>query len=154
MASSDSSFGCSSNSFAHISADNRLHLWDVASKKERKAYVDKNHLTHSFNCFAWHTVSKDQPGQIVVGFSDGLVVVWDLNRGVIARTIGKANESESPTDVVFANDAKSIFVSSNQNQIVQYDIASGAEIKSLKTGKKGVTKMAMNPKVDVIAAGR
>jgi WD40 repeat protein len=89
-----------------------------------------------------------------VGFSDGVVVVWDLSRGVIAKTIGVANESEAPTDVVFSNDSKSIFVSSNQNQIVQYDIATGNEIKSLKTGKKGVLKMAMNPKVDVVAAAR
>ena len=89
-----------------------------------------------------------------MGFSDGIIVVWDLNRGVVARTIGKANESETPTDIVFSNDAKSIFVSSAQNQIVQYDVATGAVLASLKTGKKGVHRMAMNPKIDVIAAAR
>jgi len=132
-----------------------VHLWDVASKKERKSYVDKNHLTHSFTSHAWKTSGKDQTGGIfVAGYSDGLVGIWDLNRGVQSQVIGKANESEVPTDIVFSNDAKSIFVSSNENQIVQYDVATGKEINSIKTGKKGSLKLAMNPKVDVIAAAR
>lgn len=154
MSSRDSVFGSSSQTFVHLSKDSRVHLWDVASKKERKSYVDKNHLTHSFTSYAWKT-TKDQTGGIfVAGYSDGLVGIWDLNRGVQSQVIGKANESEVPTDIVFSNDAKSIFVSSNENQIVQYDVATGKEINSIKTGKKGNLKLAMNPKLDVIAAAR
>lgn len=154
MASRDCSFGGGGQSFAHLSSDSRLHLWDVASKKLKKTYVEKNHLTHSFTCFSWGNSSKEYPGLFAVGYSDGVVVVWDLSRGVVARTIGTANESEAPTHLVFANDGKSIFVSTSQNTIDQYDIVSGALLQSLKTGKKGVNKMAMNPKVDVIAAAR
>lgn len=155
MSSKDSVFGSSSQAFVHLSKDSRVHLWDVASKKERKSYVDKNHLTHSFSCYAWRNAAKEQTGGIfVAGYSDGLIAIWDLNRGVQTQVIGKANESEVPTDIVFSNDAKSIFVSSNENQIVQYDIATGKEIIQLKTGKKGNFKLAMNPKVDVIAAAR
>lgn len=154
MSSHDSSFSSGGQIFAQLSSDSRLHLWDVASKKAMKSYVDKNHLTHSFTCYAWGSSSKDTPGFLAVGFSDGVVVVWDLSRGVVAKTIGVSKETEAPTDIVFSKDGKSIFVSTIQNQIVQYSIESGSEIQSLKTGKKGVQKMALNPKVDVIAAAR
>lgn len=155
MSSSDAVFGSSSQTFVHLSKDSRVHLWDVASKKEKKSYVDKNHLTHSFSCYAWKNASKDNSSELfVAGYSDGLVAIWDLNRGVQTQVIGKANESEVPTDIIFSNDAKSIFVSSNATQIVQYDVSTGKEINSLSTGKKGVLKLAMNPKVEVIAAAR
>lgn len=152
MTTVDSSFAATCHSFAHLSPDNRLHLWDVANKKERKAYVDKNHLTHSFTCYAWNNASKDKPGLFVVGFSDGIIIVWDLNRGIVSKTIGKVNESPAPTDIIFSNDGNSIFVSSNLNQITQYEVATGSVITAVKTGKKGVSKMAMNPKIGVIAA--
>ena len=57
-----------------------------------------------------------------------------------------------PTSLVFSNDSKSLIVSSTQNQIVQYDFTSGEEIHSFKAGKKGVLKIAVNPKVEVVAA--
>lgn len=154
MSTLDSSFGNRGQIFAQLSSDSRLHLWDVASKKSVKSYVDKNHLTHSFTCYAWSSSSKEGPGLLAVGFSDGVVVIWDLNRGVVAKTIGVPKETETPTDIIFAKDGKSVFVSTNLNQIVQYSVETGAEVQSLKTGKKGVQKMALNPKVDVIAAAR
>ena len=79
--------------------------------------------------------------------------MWDLTRGVVVKTFGKINESPAPTSLVFSNDSKSLLVSSAQNHVVQYDLTSGAEIRSVKAGKKGVLKIALNPKVDVIAVG-
>lgn len=154
MSSTDSSFDQNGLLFAHVSTDCRLHLWDVASKKERKSYVDKDHLTHSLTCYDWNNSSGSTPGMFASGYSDGTVVVFDLNRGVVAKTIGKKLESEIPTDIVFSNDAKSIFVSSNDNHVVQYDVVSGNEVSKIKAGKKGVQRIAMNPKVDVIAVAR
>lgn len=154
MATIDSSFDQSGLLFAHISTDCRLHLWDVASKKEKKSYVDKDHLTHTLTCYDWNHASSSQPGMFASGYSDGVVVVFDLNRGVVAKTIGKKLESEVPTGIVFSNDGKSVFVSSNDNHVVQYEVASGNEMTKIKTGKKGVQRIAMNPKVDVIAVAR
>lgn len=154
MATADASFDQNGLLFAHISSDCRLHLWDVASKKEKKSYVDKDHLTHTLTCYEWSRASSNQPGLFASGYSDGVVVIFDLNRGVVAKTIGKKLESEVSTGIVFSNDSKSVFVSSNDNHVVQYDVASGTEITKLKTGKKGVQRIAMNSKVDVIAVAR
>ncbi len=154
MSAKDSMFDNNSKSFAQLSHDNRLHLWDVDTRKERKAYVDKNHLSHSFTCFSWNNGRNGSTGEVVVGFSDGILVVWDLTRGVISKTIGKANESDSPTDVVFSRDHKSIYVSSSQNKVLKYNITTGEVEKSIKAGKKGIFKLAANPKSNVIAAAR
>ena len=142
-----------SNSFIHISNDNRVHLWDTDTRKERRTYVEKQHLAHSYTCSSWRSGNKENLGYFAVGASDGVIIVWDLTRGVVVKTFGKINESPAPTSLVFSNDSKSLLVSSAQNHVVQYDLTSGAEIRSVKAGKKGVLKIALNPKVDVIAVG-
>lgn len=152
MASRSAAFDAKSKTFAVLSQDNRLHLWDVDSRKEKKSYVDKNHLSHSYTCFSWKQGKKDKLGELVVGYSDGIVIIWDLARGVISRTIGIANESEVPTDVAFSLDKNSIFVSSNQNHVVQYSLSTGEEIASHKASKKGVSKLAIHPKLNAFAA--
>ena len=142
-----------SNSFIHISNDNRVHLWDTDTRKERRTYVEKQHLAHSYTCSSWRSGKKENLGYFAVGATDGTIIVWDLTRGVVVKTFGKINESPAPTSLAFSNDSKSLLVSSAQNHVIQYDLTSGAEIRSVKAGKKGVLKMALNPKVDVIAVG-
>ena len=152
MALRSAAFDAKSKTFAVLSQDNRLHLWDVESKKEKKSYVDKNHLSHSYTCFTWKQGKKDKLGELAVGFSDGVVIIWDLARGVISKTIGTANESPAPTDIAFSLDKSSIFVSTNQNNVSQYNISTGEEIASFKASKKGVSKLASHPKSNVFAA--
>jgi WD40 repeat protein len=140
--------------FLHISDDNRIHLWKTATGKEREGYIDKNHLAHSFTCLTWIEGANQSLGNFAAGFDDGVVVVWDLVRGVELNTFGRTNSSFFPTDIAFSNNRSTIFISSSQSQIEQYDLLTGKKLKSLKASKSGVSKMAMNPKVDVVAAGR
>ena len=142
-----------SNSFIFVSKDNRVHLWDTDTCKERRTYVEKQNLAHFYTCSSWRAGKKENLGYYAVGTSDGTIIVWDLTRGVVAKILGKANESPAPTSLYFSNDSKSLLASSNQNKIVQYDLGTGEEIHSFKAGKKGVLKIAVNPKVDVVAAG-
>jgi WD40 repeat protein len=151
----ESSFSSNeSKSFIHVSRDNRIQLWDTDTRREKLSYVERNNLAHSYTCSAWRCGKNDKLGYFAVGTSDGTVVIWDLARGIVSKTIGRANDSPVPTSIAFANDVKSIFVSSAQdNHINQYDLSTGNVIKSIKAGKKGVLKVAMNQKADVIAAG-
>lgn len=140
--------------FVHISGDNRIHVWDTDTHRRRRVYVDKNHLTHTYTCHAYHETTanhKEGLGLYAVGTSDGLVMIWDLTRGIVVKTIGTANSSATPTDIVFSNDGRSIFVATMNQDITQYDTSSGEELKTLKGNKRGNTKLAMNPKANVIA---
>ena len=82
----DYHFGLGSKSFAHISADNRIHLWDVVTRQEKRAYMDKNHLAHSFTCFSWKHGNKDKLGLAAVGYSDGVTMIWDFTLHCILTT--------------------------------------------------------------------
>ena len=93
--------------FAHISSDNRLYIHNLKSEKKisndiyvskPKLYVDKNHLTHNFKCYTWSYNCKESKANnklsnnlFIVGYSDGMIIVWDLIRGVPAITINSKN---------------------------------------------------------------
>ena len=141
------------NSYIYVSADNRVHLWDTNTTKELRTFVEKQHLSHSYTCTTWKEGKKNNLGIFAAGCSDGTIVVWDLTRGIVVKTIGKINESPIPTSLCFSNDSKSIIVGSNQAEICQYEILTGEKIHSFKAGKKGVLKICLNPRVDVVAAG-
>jgi WD40 repeat protein len=142
-----------SKSFIQISNDNRVSLWDTDTRKEKRTYVEKQHLSHSYTCSSWISGKKDNLGYFAVGTSDGTIVIWDLTRGVISKVLGRANESPVPTSIAFSNDSKFLLVSSSENHIVQYDLSTGKEVRSFKVGKRGVLRIVINPKVEVIAAG-
>ena len=141
-----------SKSFISISKDNRIHLWDTETCKERRSYVEKNHLAHNYNCFDWLQSNHDNLGVCAVGCSDGHIIVWDLVRGVVSSTITHSNKNIS--SISFSLDGKYIFVSDDTNYINQYKIADKELIKSYKCGKYGIFKIIMNPAIDVLAIAR
>ena len=93
------------SSFAHISSDNRLYIHNLKSERRKsndsfiskpKIYVDKNHLAHVATCCSWsNSFSKESTSTdgtiknnyFVIGYSDGMIIIWDLNRGVPVNTI-------------------------------------------------------------------
>ena len=146
----DSHFsGNESKSFLHVSADNRIHLWDTDTSNERRSYVEKNNLAHSYTCSCWKAGKKDNLGYFAVGASDGTVIVWDLTRGIVSKVFGQVNESPIPSSIAFSNDTNAIFVASSSNSsVVQYDLSNGEQSNEFKVGKRGINKITMNPKGD------
>ena len=154
MTSSVAQFGLKSKSFLYLSSDNRLHFWDIDNRKEKRVYVEKNHLSHKYTSSDWLLGKKDNLGQYAIGTSDGTIILWDLARGVVSKTLGVAGTSPAPTDIKFSNDGNSLFVSSSQPHVVQYNLANGEVINTFKASKKGSLVLAVNPKVDVLAIAR
>ena len=157
MTFSNCHFDVASKQFLYISNDNRIHIWDIDSKKEKISYVDKNHLSHQFNCFAWvcHMID-DKLGDsnislLSVGYSDGKIINWDLMRGIATssfETVGTA----CPSGIAHSHCKKNLFVSAvSDNSITRYSLPTGEVLGTLNAGKKGVSKIVMNPKIDVLA---
>lgn len=99
-------------------------------------------------------MSVENLGYFAVGCSDGTIVIWDLVRGVVLTSFKAGDTNSNITSVVFASDALSVYVSDEQNFVHQYLIESGELLKSIKTGKKAVQKLALNPLVDALAVAR
>jgi len=151
------------DTFVHVSEDNRVHVWDVITGKERHVFTEKQHLSHRYTSSAWGTqplISRQGGGnghkkkgeifQFAVSANDGTVILWDLARGVVSQVIGVAGESPVASDVAFTNDGGSILVA-YENSLVRYCIESGQEEGNFKVGKRGVTKISVNPQIDVVA---
>jgi U3 small nucleolar RNA-associated protein 5 len=129
-----------------IANDNRLRIYDVDSHKERHCYVEKHHLNHSYLCTAWGQARQEDLGLFAVGTSDGLILLWDLSRGVVALTIGTKNETPIASDLLFSHDLKSLLVSyASSSHINEYNLATGEIVKTYKSFKKGTIKLAKSP---------
>jgi WD40 repeat protein len=149
--------------------DNRVSQYEADAQRRERVFVEKNHLAHSYSSFAWTGSSSSSssssskrrnsgPGDaadelLAVGCSDGTVVVWNLTTGVVTTVLGTANETPAPTDLAFSNDHAHLFVSS-QSSVVQYGVKDGVLAQSLKAGKHGALKIAMNPKASVLAIAK
>ena len=60
-----------------------------------------------------------------------------------------------PSSLAIAHNGASIYVSySDRSHIVQYDVSSGKKLKTIKVGKKAVSKILLHPQLDVIVACR
>ena len=148
------------DTFVNVSEDNRVHVWDVITGKERHVFTEKQHLSHRYNSTAWGTLpfisrgggsgGKNKGEIFAVSANDGTVILWDLARGVVSKVIGVAGEGPVASDVAFTNDGGSILVA-YESSLVRYCIESGQEEGNFKVGKRGVTKISVNPHLDVVA---
>ena len=145
-----------SKHFLAISGDNRLRLWDIVNNKEKRCFVEKQHLSHSYTCFTWGqdiaTNGMSDLGMCAVGTSDGVIIIWDLTRGIVAKTIGTPGSGAAPTDIKFSSDLKTIFACSTDNNMHEYSVATGESMQVIKGFKRGTLRVAVNQKV--LAAAR
>lgn len=93
-------------------------------------------------------------GLIALGMENGSVSVWDLSRGVVSRKLGKDSNLSPVTDVAFSPDGKSIYSSSSDKYITEWDIESGSVKNRLKGDKNGTSKLCLSTAKKCIAAGR
>ncbi len=62
-------------------------------------------------------------GLVAMGMSDGSVSVWDLQRGVVSCRLGRgASGAAALTDVAFAGDGRSLFTSSSDKHVTEWDL--------------------------------
>jgi WD40 repeat protein len=142
-----------SSTFITVSADNRINLWDTNTRKKKRDYIEKNHLNHVYNCCQWRQETRNSLGVFAAGCSDGTLVIWDFTRGIVTRTI--ETQSQLPiSGVQFSNDGASLYVSSSDNYISVYGVHDGELQRSIKVGKKGISKVALNPKVEALAVAK
>lgn len=64
----------------------------------------------------------DQKGSIALGFDDGSISVWDLQRGIVSSKLGKGENLPAVTDIAFSSDGKGLFSSSLDKDIIEWDL--------------------------------
>lgn len=79
-------FSPDGSKFALVEENTRLKIFSVASGTLTATYHAPKHVT-GYTCLAWIALSKGL-SQIALGTDAGLVVVWDVQRGVIVSELG------------------------------------------------------------------
>lgn len=133
---------CGAQSLIYSSADNRVKIANTHGK-EISSLVEKNHLDHSYSCIAVSSHSSSSGKQLLsVGCSDGSIVVWSLERGVIAHVFGVRSEDgesmplKAPTDMSFSCDGSSLFVADGLGPVREYSMESGDIVSTHKLRHK------------------
>ena len=143
----NSFFGSSSKQFLTVTHDNRVCLFDAETKTEKRSFVEKDHLTHSYTCFDW-LGGKSDNDMFAAGASDNTIIVWDFNKGIVIKTFRCENV---PTSIQFSVDQKLMYIASSENAIAMYDIKTGEKVGAIKNGKKSVMRITCNPKANIAA---
>jgi WD40 repeat protein len=156
-------------SFALVSADGRLRVWDVLSNKLRNTFTEPNHLVSSFTCIDYVTVSKKSTGStgnnnsgkpnksqklsndeelIALGTESGIVIIWNTQKGEIQHRLGDDKggaHTSRVNDVVFDASGTIVYSCGNDKQIKEWSVETGLLVKSWKGAKQAVTKLALSP---------
>ena len=79
---------CSQDRAACFTEDNRLKVWDVATGEMKHTCVSSDHLAAKYTCIAWCPgEGKKQRGLVAIGTSVGSVMLWDVNKGELMKTL-------------------------------------------------------------------
>jgi WD40 repeat protein len=131
-----------------VCTDGRIRALDLVTLEEKVSFIPPISTSNRINGSAHAFKRTKQHAYIAIGTTDARLLIWDLVRGVILKTI---NLEASCVHCVFSNDGEAIYISIQSAHVYQYDIQSGKEMKALKVGKKAVTKFCVNPKANVLA---
>ena len=143
-------FGVSWKSYLSIASDNRLCLFDAETSVEKSSFVEPNHLNHNYTCYDWLGGKIGERDYFACGASDGTIIIWDVTRGVVAKTLGKVNGAVA-SSINFSLDRKSVYVATGENFVTSYSIQTGDQLASIKCGKKPVKRIRSNPKANIMA---
>jgi WD40 repeat protein len=106
------------------SGDLTLILWDLTKRKKIKTLIGHK---STISCL---DISPDGKWAVSAGISEK-INIWDLTKGEIYKTLG--NQNGNVHSVCFSTDSKSIIAEGiNTNDIVQWDIETGKEMRSFK----------------------
>ncbi|CAM9286134.1 unnamed protein product [Phaeothamnion confervicola] len=164
-------FDPSKELLAIVSADNRLRLWDATSGSLRQQYVEGKNFGRRYTCVDWHRPrpqgrkrsSSGQPkalplGLIALGTEQGTVTIWDLQRGVVSKSLGEGMSLPKMTALAFgiavAGDdaaaaavsaAPTLFTASADTHVLEWSVADGQLVRKLRGLKHGATSLCLHP---------
>ena len=171
-------FDINKKAFINISSDNRIHLFDLDSGKEKQCFVERDHLSHQYTSVSWSrsitntggcgdgdsfnnkiissnkndSVVNSKNGSLAIGTSDSKVIIFDLDRGVVKGSFDI--DGGVPIDVCYSSSSgSSIYVATSGSSYIQrISCSDGSVISTIKAGKRGILRMCSHPKVDNIVA--
>ena len=137
-----------SSTLWQVNQDARILAFDLVTLEEKftlsPPLSSKNIVHRHCHSFQRYKLSS----YFAIGTIDARVFIWDLERGIISHTL----QLTSPCyQCILDIKQGSIFLHMHSTQVYQFDLKTGHEIQSFKVGSKNIDKIALNPKVRLMA---
>eukprot|EP00288_Rhodomonas_lens_P016904 CAMPEP_0177713930 /NCGR_PEP_ID=MMETSP0484_2-20121128/13196_1 /TAXON_ID=354590 /ORGANISM="Rhodomonas lens, Strain RHODO" /LENGTH=173 /DNA_ID=CAMNT_0019225841 /DNA_START=137 /DNA_END=655 /DNA_ORIENTATION=+ len=135
-------------SFAQLTADNRLKIWDVATASASADYTPEGKLASELTALAWGLGATPSSGSkkkkskraaevVAVGTVRGDVLLWDCARNEVQATLGGEGTEQTSrvNDLAFSASGSELFVCTSDGAVTCWHVASGVVSWRLQTGK-------------------
>ncbi|ETW00476.1 hypothetical protein H310_07093 [Aphanomyces invadans] len=159
--------------FVSISEDNRVKVWDVATGSLRQELKERDHLKYKYTTLAWTKASPwattgaskkgnkrsatSDLGVLALGTTTGAIVVWNLEKGEVgarlARETSENGHAAAVTDLVFTSTGATLFSSSSEKNVLEWNVKDATVTRKFKVGSEGVSKLALSKSDDLLAVG-
>eukprot|EP00741_Cyanophora_paradoxa_P007161 tig00000123_g6930.t1 len=162
-----SAFDASATSFALVSADSRIRVWDCSSGSLRGEYAEPSHLVVKYTCVAWappgaegapkkkgKRPARSQSSVLALGTEIGFIVIWDLARGEVARRLGANKEgtgvgpdghTRRVNDLCFNAAGTRLYSCSDDKHVIEWDLLTGAAVGKFQGAKHALKRLALCP---------
>lgn len=149
--------------FALVTNDGRLRLWEIKTGTLKQEYTESGHLSTRYTCISWKASSVVSTGRkkrrktstlgnILLGTSNGDVVVWDLEAGQVLRRISSFPKRSVSSIVVVDNIIYT--TSSGSSKMKRFNLMTGEKIDEFDVqGSRGLERVAANAEGNYFASG-
>ncbi|RHY33676.1 hypothetical protein DYB32_002026 [Aphanomyces invadans] len=144
-----------------------------ASGSLRQELKERDHLKYKYTTLAWTkaspwaTTSASKKGNkrsatsdlgvLALGTTTGAIVVWNLEKGEVgarlARETSENGHAAAVTDLVFTSTGATLFSSSSEKNVLEWNVKDATVTRKFKVGSEGVSKLALSKSDDVLAVG-
>eukprot|EP01089_Gocevia_fonbrunei_P004554 TRINITY_DN1458_c0_g1_i1.p1 TRINITY_DN1458_c0_g1~~TRINITY_DN1458_c0_g1_i1.p1 ORF type:complete len:413 (+),score=75.18 TRINITY_DN1458_c0_g1_i1:45-1283(+) len=145
-----SGFDINREVFVYVSADSRIHHWQVSTGKLTDSFTEPNHLNVHYTCLAVGS-NLDEETELstvllALGTREGAITIWDLKAGAIKKRLGENIKGHRPRihDLCFSSNLTTLYSTAADGHIIQWDVSTGKQLSTIKADKD-ISKIALFP---------
>ncbi|MBN3324680.1 WDR43 protein, partial [Atractosteus spatula] len=158
-----SAFSPKSRQYLAVCAqDGRLRIWDTQSNTLHQEYVPSAHLSATCSCISWGPCRTEKEGPqrkkrrseagpavekadfLALGTVAGSVLIYSTAKGTLHSTLEGAH-SDRVNSVRWHPDGSTLYSSSNDSHIAEWDLQTGRTRCKWKADRGAVTSLCISP---------
>jgi len=158
-------FDSTGESYANITSDSRVKIWDVASGAASHEFSPTGKQASELTCLAWGKVpasgtasatkkkkAKQVHDVVAIGNLVGGVMLWDCSRGEVRQTFGGEGSGHTGKvhDVAINSSGTLLYTVTADCHVTCWNVSTGAQSWRTSVGKNAATRLLVHGDDDEI----